>query len=55
MTISAKKRMDQKILIWIDKELLASLDSLANKKGWNRSLIIREAIRDYIKKRSKNA
>lgn len=46
-----KKKLDKLIDFKIDYGLLAMLDSLANKKGWSRSMVIREAIREYIKKR----
>lgn len=50
MATIKKKYMDQKILIWIDSELLAKLGSFKNKKGWSRSFVIREAIKEFIKR-----
>lgn len=52
MTTIKKKKVDILVNFKIDYGLLAMLDSLANKKGWSRSLVIRQAIREYIKKRA---
>lgn len=46
-----KKKLNKLIDFKIDVELLAALDSLAIKKGWSRSLVIRQAIMEYIKRR----
>lgn len=43
--VKKKKLVDFKI----DEELLKALDSYARDKGWNRSFVIREAIKKYIK------
>jgi len=48
MATIKKKRVDTLINFKIEKDLLTALDSFANKKGWNRSMVIREAIKTYI-------
>jgi len=50
MATIKKKRVDILINFKIENDLLTALDSFANKKGWNRSMVIREAIKSYIKR-----
>ncbi len=43
------KQFKKRVIFWIDETLLHSLDAVAEKKGWKRSLVIREAIKKYLK------
>lgn len=51
VTSLKKKKKDILVNFKIDHGLLAMLDLLAIKKGWSRSLVIRQAIMEYIKRR----
>ena len=43
------KKLKKKIVFWIDKGLLKDLDAFSVKISWTRSLVIRDAIKAYIK------
>lgn len=43
-----KKQFDRKVNFHIDSKLLERLDAFAEKRGWKRNFIIREAIKKFI-------
>jgi len=47
------KLFERRIIFFIGEDLLKQVDSAAKKKGWKRSLLIREALKKYIKEEDK--
>ena len=45
------KNFDRVINLHIDNQLLKNIESYAKKKAWNRSFVIREAIKEYLDRR----
>ncbi|KKK59196.1 hypothetical protein LCGC14_3036790 [marine sediment metagenome] len=43
------KQFEKRIIFFIDKKLLKRLDVYSKEKEWKRSLVIREAIKAYLK------
>lgn len=48
--MTQEKRFERRINLFIEQKLLDQIDFVAKKKGWNRSLLIREAAKAYLKK-----
>jgi len=51
--MTQEKQFERRINLFIEQELLDRIDSAAKKRGWKRSLLIREAAREYLKKEVK--
>jgi metal-responsive CopG/Arc/MetJ family transcriptional regulator len=43
------KLFEKRIIFFIGEDLLKQVDSAASKRGWKRSLLIREALKKYMK------
>ena len=44
------KQFNRRINLFIDDELLKKIDDNAQKRGWNRSMVIREFIKICLEK-----
>ncbi len=42
------KQFTRRIIFFISDALLYDLDVVSKKKGWKRSMVIREAIKEYL-------
>ena len=43
------KKLKKRIVFWIHCDLLSELDIFSQKRGWSRSLVIREAIKSFMR------
>ncbi len=43
------KLFEKRVIFFIGEDLLKQVDSTAKKRGWKRSLLIREALKKYMK------
>lgn len=46
----SEKQFGRRVIFFIDDELFERLIHYSNKRGWKRSLVIREAIKSYLDK-----
>ena len=45
---------DKNILFRLEKKLFDELDAFCKKRNWKKSFVIREAIKDYLRKRNED-